>query len=267
MATQPVEIRKVAAIYDIHGNLPALEAVLGDIEGAQPDLILVGGDVATGPMPRETVDLLRSLGARARFVRGNADREVVTRHDHLDEGRERADGDVFERITDWTARQLTREQRDFLAAFPQSIVLQIRGLGEILFCHGSPRSDEEIITYATPEDRMRSMLVGVAQQVVVCGHTHSQFDRVVAGTHVINAGSVGMPYEGQPGAYWALLGPDVSLRRTSYDLQRAADSIRVCGMPGAEEFVRENVLEVPTAQEATELFERMAEERSPEGAT
>lgn len=257
---------KVAALYDIHGNLPALEAVLVDVDRVGCDLILVGGDVAAGPMPHETVALLMSLGQRARFLRGNSDREVVARFDKLDAAEESSAGgaeeDEVERVTTWTARQINREQRDFLAAFPEQVTLTIDGLGTTLFCHGSPRGDEEILTRATSERRMRQVLAGVVENVVVCGHTHVQFDRVVAGKRVTNAGSVGMPYEGRPGAYWALLGPEVELRRTAYDFEGAAARVRAGASPGAEAFAAENVLQSPTAEEATAFFERLAEERA-----
>ncbi|MEJ7655336.1 MAG: metallophosphoesterase family protein [Chloroflexia bacterium] len=185
----------------------------------------MGGDVATGPWPRETVDRLASLGSRARFIRGNSDREVVARFD-LGEGLDwQYPDDAVERVTAWTARRLAREQRDFLATFVEQLTVEIVGLGSVLFCHGSPRSDEEIITRATSPDRMSSMLSGVTKDVVVCGHTHVQFDRVAGGQRVVNAGSVGMPYEHRRGAYWALLGPDVRLQRTEYDFERAAQRV------------------------------------------
>jgi diadenosine tetraphosphatase ApaH/serine/threonine PP2A family protein phosphatase len=113
-------------------------------------------------------------------------------------------------ITAWTVRQLNRAQRDVLAAWPDTVALSVDGLGVVLFCYGSPRSDEEILTAATPEPRLRAALSGVARRVVVCGHTHMQFDRTLDGVRVLNAGSVGMPY-GESGAYWLLLGPDPSI--------------------------------------------------------
>lgn len=249
---------RVAALYDIHGNLPALEAALEALAPLGADLILVGGDVASGPMPRETLDLLMSLGGRARCLRGNADRELVARYDLGAEAPEPPEGEEIGRLTAWVARQLTRAHRDFLAAFPQRVTVEIAGLGPVLFCHGSPRSDEEILTRATPERRLREALTGVAQPAVVCGHTHMQFDRTVGPWRVVNAGSVGMSYEGRPGAYWALLGPDVELRRAPYDHERAAERIRATRCPGAEEFARENVLAPPGPDEATAFFERMA---------
>jgi predicted phosphodiesterase len=242
---------RVAALYDIHGNLPALEAVLAEPDVAGADVVLIGGDVAIGPLPRETVERLAALGDRARFVRGNGDREIL--------GPVSADdADLWRVRTSWAGRQLTSDQRDFLASFSENVVLDIEGLGATLFCHGSPRSDEEIVTRITPPERLSEILAGVEQRVTVCGHTHVQFDRVVGGVRIVNAGSVGMPYEDQPGAYWALLGPDVELRRTDYDLERAASVIRAGAFPGADEFAQENVLHPAGAAEATDEFERMA---------
>ena len=246
---------KVAAIYDIHGNLPALDAVLAEIDQAAPDLILVGGDVASGPIPKVTLERLMSLGNRARFVMGNADREIISAFDGIPFAPNTPD-DV-QVITSWAAQQLERKHRDFLASFVPQVVLEVDGLGEVLFCHGSPRSDEEILTEATPAERLHPILAGVAQPVVVCGHTHMQFDRQFGTTRVVNAGSVGMPY-GEPGAYWLWLGPEVTLRRTTYDLEQAAQVIRASGYPQAQEFAAENVLKPPTAAEAIDVFERIA---------
>jgi len=246
---------RVAAIYDIHGNLPALEAVLTEIEQAGVDLIVVGGDVAAGPMPGATIDRLLALGPRARFVRGNADREMVAAWDRRGGGRDPGTASPLEHTAAWAAERLTRAQRDFLASFEEQVVIKIEGLGTVRFCHGSPRGDEEIITVATPGTRLRAILTGVGEDVVVCGHTHMQFERWQHGTHVVNAGSVGMPYEGVPGAYWVILGPRVEFRRTPYDAERAAAQIRATGFPGVEEFVRGNILAPPFPIEAVTVFE------------
>jgi diadenosine tetraphosphatase ApaH/serine/threonine PP2A family protein phosphatase len=136
----------------------------------------------------------------------------------------------------------------------------VDGLGSVLFCHGSPRSDEEIITAITPPKRLDPMLDGVREQVIVCGHTHVQFDRIVGDRRLVNAGSVGMPYEGKAGiACWALLGPDVELRRSHYDVESAAEAIRASGYPDAEEFVQEYILAPESAEEATAHFEGLAD--------
>jgi putative phosphoesterase len=243
---------RIAALYDIHGNLPALEAVLAEVDEARADLVLVGGDIVTGPFPSETLERLSAFGERAYYIRGNADRVLVE-----DVGEATGPSPWPERQA-WTRAQLTDDQRGLLARLAQTAVLEVAGLGEVLFCHGSPRSDEEIVTRATAPERLSEILSGVKQGVVVCGHTHVQFDRVIGGVRLVNAGSVGMPYEDEPGAYWALLGPDVELRRTEYDLERAAAAIRASAFPGADEFADEHVLHPATAAEATEEFERMA---------
>jgi predicted phosphodiesterase len=172
---------RVAAIYDVHGNLPALEAILADLQRVNPDLVVVGGDVVPGPMPVEVLDRLAALGERVCFVRGNADREVVAAYD---DGRY-ADAidvsDPAEHVAAYTASKIDRRHRDLLASFAERLVIGVEGLGQDLFCHGSPRRDEEIVTAATSEGRLRGILVGVDQDLLVCEHTHTQFDRRVDG--------------------------------------------------------------------------------------
>ena len=227
---------RVAALYDIHGNLPALEAVLAEVGDA--DAVVVGGDFSRGPMPVETVDRLRGLGERVRFIRGNADRAAAG------EGA-------------WEMERLGAERLEFLAGLPETATIEIEGVGSVLFCHGSPRSDEDIITAVTPDERLGRILAGVAEPVVVCGHTHHQFDRTAHGIRVVNAGSVGMPYEGRPGAFWAMLGPGVELRSTAYELDAAFSAIRASGFPDADELV-ETLREPPTADEVARHFESLA---------
>lgn len=231
----------VAALYDVHGNLPALDAVLEEVDA---DLILVGGDFVAGPWPAETLDRLRSVGDRVRFIRGNAEREVV---DPSPEGQA---GAPPPGVMEFVRERLTVEQLEFLAALPLIETVTVDGLGEVLFCHATPRSDEELLTRISPDERWLAALEGVEATVVVCGHTHVQFDRVIGGYRVVNAGSVGMPYERAPGAYWLLLGPDVELRRTVCE-------VRDIGSTGWPE-------EWPSAtpEDATEFFERASRERA-----
>jgi putative phosphoesterase len=243
---------RVAALYDIHGNLQALEAALADVDDARPDVVLVGGDVVLGPFPRETLELLDELRERVLFIRGNTDRMLIR------PPVEPTAPSPWPERQAWVRGQLTDEQLARFADLSDTTVIDVDGLGDVLFCHGSPRSDEEIVTRATSPERLSEILSGVQQRLVVCGHTHVQFDRVVGGARVVNAGSIGMPYEDEPGAYWALLGPDVELRRTAYDLERAASAIRSTGFPDAGEFAEEHVLHPASAEEATEQFERMA---------
>jgi predicted phosphodiesterase len=216
---------RVAAIYDVHGNLPALTAVLAEVDAVEVDAIVVGGDVAAGPWPVETLGALRARGAR--FVRGNADRV-------LDVG-DADEGETWVRARRWVAERLGAERLQFLAALPLDLTLEVEGLGAVRFCHGAPGSDELTITPLTPDARLRELLAGVDERVVVCGHTHVQFDRRVDAFRVVNAGSVGAPNEAEPAAYWALLGPDVELRRTDYDVETTIAAIAATGYPKADE--------------------------------
>ncbi len=250
---------RVAAIYDVHGNLPALEAVLADLQSVNPDLIVVGGDVVAGPMPAEVMDRLMALGDSIRFVRGNADREVLAAYDaglYVDLVNV---ADPAERVAAYAASKIDREHRDLLASFAERLIVEIEGLGQVLFCHGSPRSDEEIVTTATTEGRLQGILTGVDQGLIVCGHTHAQFDRRVGAKRMVNAGSVGMPYQGKPvGAFWLLLGVGgISLRRSDYDLDRTVRQIRATGYPDAEYMV-EILLEPPDPERVIAFFEQRA---------
>ncbi len=248
---------RVAAVYDIHGNLPALDAVLAEAKATRIDLIVVGGDFVMGPMPRLTLERLRALGSRVRFIRGNTERDLLGgMADNPKEPRS------WVARAAWVTEQLDRDDRTFLAGLPTTLQLDVTGLGPVLFCHGTPRSDEEIITRATSVERILPALEGVREKTIVCGHTHMQFDRAVDSQRLVNAGSVGLPYEGHPGAYWALLGPGVELRRTGYDVETTARQIIATGFPAAEDFVRKYVLVSPSREDATQFFEAMARERS-----
>jgi putative phosphoesterase len=250
---------RVAAIYDVHGNLLALEAVLVDLQSVNPDLIVVGGDVAAGPMPAGVLERLVALGDSICFVRGNADREVLAAYSDGPHADATDAADPAERTAVFAASKIDRAHRDLLASFAEHLVVEVEGVGQVLFCHGSPRSDEEIVTAATTEGRLREILAGVDQDLVVCGHTHAQFDRCVGAKRVVNAGSVGMPYQGKPvGAFWLLLGADgVCLRRSDYDLDRAVERIRATGFPDAED-VAQILLEPPDPEWVATFFEQQA---------
>ena len=242
---------RVAAVSDIHGNLPALEAVLEEIGREKPDLIVSCGDVASGPMPADTIDLLRRL-PNTRFVRGNADRGLIEEFDG------KPSPPLPGPFADWCAKQIDREQRDFLTSFEDTVTIDgVDGIGRVLFCHATPRSDADIFTAETPADDVRKLFGDVDADLVVCGHTHMQFDRRIDGLRVVNAGSIGMPY-GAPGAYWAMLGPGVGLKRTEYDRHAAAERIRKLSWPMAEGFANENVLTVPSVDQAMEFFRKAA---------
>ena len=241
----------VAALYDIHGNLPALEAVLDDVRRADVDRIVVGGDVLPGPMPRETLERLLTLDLPVQFIHGNGDRVVLAQMAGQDIS------EVPEQHRDvirWTARQLDAAHQRVLARWPATWRVAIRGIGDVLFCHATPRNDTEIFTRVTPDDRLVTIFDAVNAAAVICGHTHMQFDRAIGRTRVVNAGSVGMPFAGPPGAYWLLLGPGVELRRTDYDFANAAERLRATAFPRVEGLAVRYVLQPPLETDMIEAF-------------
>jgi putative phosphoesterase len=195
---------QVAALYDVHGNLPALEAVLATIPADAA--IVVGGDIAFGPFPSETLERLRRLGDRVLWLRGNGDRELWPGEGGL----------APERLAEWTRERLTQQQLEFLHGLPPTVELDIEGLGHVLFCHATPQNDVDIFTERTPEDRIAPQFANLGVDLVVCGHTHMQFVRTIADVSVVNSGSVGVAYEDSPGAYWLLLGPGVETRQSAF---------------------------------------------------
>ena len=233
-------MREVAVIADVHGNAPALAAVLDEISREQPDLIVSCGDLTWGPLPEETYELARGLDAR--WVRGNADRAVL-------------EGVSETEREQWMQAHHTDAMREFLDSFDESVVVEVDGLGPVRFCHGSPRSDEECVTPETPEERVRELSAAIDERVLVTAHVHIQFDREAAGIRSVNAGSVGLPYEGRPGAYWALLGPSVELRRTEYDVDAAVERFRASGQPNVEQIV-EMMLTPPEPREVIDDAEK-----------
>ena len=227
---------RVAALYDIHGNLPALEAVLAEVEREGVDAIVIGGDTASGPpQPREVVELVRSL-PNAHCIRGNADR-VFDEEFADDEG-----------LT-WLLENLGDDQARWLAGLPFSVVLD-----DTLYVHATPLDDTTVVTELTTDEKLAGLLRDVEQTRVVAGHTHMQLERQVENRLFVNAGSVGWPYEGRTGAYWAILDEAVELRRTDYDLRRAAELVRGSGHPRAEEIAAENILVSAARAEALEVF-------------
>jgi predicted phosphodiesterase len=239
--------------------LPALTALLKELEKVNPDLVVIGGDIVSGPMPKQTLERIFSLSdtVPVRFIRGNGDREVVMAFDGKplpssmsEKGRQR---------TQWVAEQLTQSQRDFLCELPETVTLHVDGLGDVLFCHATPRSDEEIFTPVTSQERLTAMFEGIHQKIVVCGHTHMQFKRQVSGIRIVNAGSIGMPFADEPGAYWLLLNSTgYECRRTTFDSETAAKEIKASKDPQGNEFAEGNVINIPTAKEAAKFLEQMA---------
>jgi predicted phosphodiesterase len=212
---------RVAVLSDIHAVLPALEAVLAEPDVRSADQIVLTGDIAAGPQPVETLDLLASLGDRVVWVRGNADRELV----ELARG---GAGEIPDPVAPWAAEQLRPDQLDLLAGLPLTVEREIAGLGRTVFCHATPRDDQEVVLVDSSLERWSDVFATLEEGVsaVVCGHSHMPFLRLAHRRTVVNPGSVGMPYGGA-GAHWVLLGGStrVSFRRTEFDLDVACARI------------------------------------------
>lgn len=192
---------RVAALYDVHGNLPALDAVLAEVQNEHVDVVVFGGDLVWGPWPSETLTRAKALGDQALFLHGNCETLVS---EGASEGHRHA------------RDRLNERQLAIIASWPRTLSIDVEGLGSTLFCHATPRSEEEILTPESRPEAWAEALAGIPEKTLVCGHTHLQFDRRCAGVRVINPGSVGAPTV-RPAAWWAILGPDVVLKATDYD--------------------------------------------------
>ncbi|MFB8085952.1 metallophosphoesterase family protein [Streptomyces sp. NPDC055992] len=210
---------QVVVLSDIHGVLPALEAVLDEPEVRTADRIVLTGDITAGPQPTQVLDLLTGLGDRVIWISGNADRELL-------EYRRGQRDTIPDPIAPWAAEQLREDHLDLLTRLAGSLTLPLRGMGKVLFCHATPRNDEEVVLVDSRLERWQEVLSDLDADIrtVVLGHTHMPFVRLVHGRLVINPGSVGMPY-GRTGAHWALLGPGVELRTTNFDIEAAITQV------------------------------------------
>jgi predicted phosphodiesterase len=216
---------RVAALCDVHGMPTALEAVLADVDRAEVDAIVFGGDLFLGPLPAETLELVRSVDAQ--FVRGNCDRAP----------------------DDWTRASLDDPALAWAAGWPTTV--EVDG---VLYCHASPQDDlRPILTDASPDERFDEVLAGIDNRLVVAGHTHMQFRH----GRFANAGSIGMPYEDDVAAFWAIVGDDVEFKRTPFDVERAIAEIEATEWPARNEFIAENLRAAPSRREATEQFESL----------
>ncbi|MHA3704012.1 metallophosphoesterase family protein [Jatrophihabitans sp. YIM 134969] len=240
----------VAVLSDVHGVLPVLEAVLAEPDVRSADLVVVTGDHASGPQPGAVLDRMLAEGDRLRLVRGNADRELVA----LRRGQP---VDIPDDVTPWAAAQLTDAHVDLLEALPHPLVLDVEGFGPVVFCHGTPRRDDEIVLVDSPLSRWADAFgtLTAEQQTVVCGHTHMPFVRLVDRRLVVNAGSIGMPY-GRAGGSWALLRDGgVALRHTTVDVDAAVAAV-VAGssFPGRQAWADEYVRAVNSDADALHAF-------------
>jgi predicted phosphodiesterase len=238
----------VLALYDIHANVDALDAVLTDPRAANPDVVVVGGDAVPGPFASAILALLRAQEVPVRWIRGNGEREVATAVD-----RDPATGDMAARTAAMTAAEIGGDEARVLADLP--LTLELDG---VLYCHASPRRDDEMLTRLSSADRWADALDGVDAAVVVAGHTHQQDDRAVGDVRFVNAGSVGLPYEGDGAARWLWVADGApQLHHTSYDSAGAGTRILAAGWPDARS-VGAALVEPVEAIVVTRIFEGMA---------
>ena len=195
-----------------------------------------------GPLPTQCLARLEALDVPVDFIHGNGEREVLAA---VREDESPALPEAVREALRWTASELSTEQQKRLSRWPPTVRHSVEGLGDVLFCHATPRNDWEIFTPETPDAALEEVFVDTDALTVICGHTHMQFERVVGDVRIVNPGSVGMPFD-EPGAYWAVFGPAIDLRRTAYDLDGAADLIRSTAYPGASQFAEGHVLNPPS---------------------
>ena len=240
---------KILALYDIHGNVDALDAVLADPRAAGADAVVVGGDVVAGAFARETLDRLETLDATVHWLRGNGEREVA--YEASDPQPPASDPEDLVRVTAaLSAAALGAPRARALGTLPLAIELD-----GVLFCHATPRDDEELVTRISAPARWAEVLNGVTHPLVVAGHTHQQDDRTVGAVRFVNAGSVGLPYEGDGAARWAWIEDgEPTLNHTNYDAAAAGRRILAAGWPDERSIAA--ALTDPMAPAAiTELFE------------
>ncbi len=244
--------------------MPALDAVLEEVRRAEVDLIVFGGDVIPGPMVRETLSCVLHLDITTQFIHGNGELAALAQIDAPDPSAVTYWGttggaplpEPFRDVIRWTARKVQPDYTRVLASWPRTISIDMPELGSVLFCHATPHSETDAFTRMTPEDVLLPVFEGLGASLVVCGHTHMQFDRMIGSTRVVNSGSVGMPF-GRTGADWVLLGPGVDLRNTSYDLADAAERIRATDYPEADNLAN-SLRHPPSEEQILEQFTRIS---------
>ncbi len=240
---------RVLALYDIHGNIDALEAVLADPAAGGPDAVLVGGDAVPGPFAAAVLDRLAAIGAPVHLLRGNGEREVAAAV-----GAPAPAGDDLAAVTAAiTAAELGEERAAALGALP--LTLELDG---VLYCHASPRRDDEMLTRLSAPERWAAALAGVTAPVVVGGHTHQADDRRAGAVRFLNAGSVGLPYEGDGAARWLWVEDGApAARRTPYDAAGAGARMLAAGWPD-ERSIGASLIDPVEPIEVTRIFEEIA---------
>jgi predicted phosphodiesterase len=240
-------VSRIAVLGDVHGNAVAFAAVLEEIANDPPDVLIVNGDLSWGAEPEATLALADGF-ADAVFVRGNAESALL-----------RISGDPSSKPSEvevWMLEQHAPERIEQIQCWAGAVKVEVDGIGRVFICHGSPRGDQELVTPATPDERVRALLDGTKLDVLVTAHVHLQFERWVLGITSMNAGSVGLQYGGTPAAYWADIGPEIRLRRTPYDVDEAERRVRSSGIPAADRIVQ-TIREPPSAEEVIEHAERL----------
>jgi putative phosphoesterase len=232
---------RLALIADIHGNLPALDKVLTELDRDGVDQIVCLGDVAVGPQPVETLERLRELGCPT--IMGNWDACMLGEAPGVD-------GELAEMLVDactWSASQLSTAQREYMQGFQDTLELRLDAEVTLLAFHGSPRSFDDEIYATTPDEELESMLAGHEASVFAGGHTHFQLFRRFGESVVVNAGSVGQPFRRRrrgvmrlsPWAEYCIVAYDsgslaIELRRTAVDVDALIGTTRRSGMPHSE---------------------------------
>ena len=220
---------RVALIADVHGNAPALTAVLDEARADGVDALVFLGCLTWGPEPTRVIELAQSTGRPTYFLRGNGERAVL----------ELAAGtrDAASPTDSWMVNAHGPAGVQFLAALPTGLIGQVAGIGRIRLCHGSPRSDIELLTPGTPPERIAAACADVTESTIAHGHTHLQYTRLAGQRRVIGVGSVGLPYGGdEPGARWTVVGPTIEPRRTAYDIDEAIAAADAVNYPGLERY-------------------------------
>jgi predicted phosphodiesterase len=241
----------VLALYDIHGNVEALDAVLADPRAAEPDAVVVGGDAVPGQFAAEVLARLDALGVPTHWIRGNGEREVG---EATAPGTPPAPADDLVLVTaQLSAQAIGAERARALGALPLTLALD-----GVRYCHATPRRDDELLTRISTPARCADALQGVQEALVVAGHTHQQDDRTVGATRFVNAGSVGLPYEGDGAARWLWVADGVPhLNTTNYDAAGAGARLLAAGWPDVDS-IAAALTEPVEALLVTELFEERA---------
>ena len=247
---------KIAALFDIHGNLPALNSVLEELSQLNVDKIIIGGDIVSGPMPNETLETLFQIKDKIVWIGGNGDDDVLNAICNKPLNSNLSDNGRL--LTDWVANQLGERFIDFLKELPLLYDLVLPGYGSICFCHATPKSKEEIFTPITNEQSIKEIFENINYNIIICGHTHVQFQLMANSIKIMNAGSVGMPFGRNKGADWILITPDeILFKNTQYDYMKAEKILMKTNYPAIENFVEQYIVHNHNEKQMIEYLEKL----------